>query len=95
MTEERAPYHAEQAEQAEPITAEELEAFTLPRAQITAQTLESVIIPAPAGKDRFLHAIMTDGDCYATFEELTHEEREIVLSFILRYAGQVNVTKTR
>ena len=36
MTEERAPYHAEQAEQAEPITAEELEAFTLPRAQITA-----------------------------------------------------------
>lgn len=69
------------------------ESFTLPRAQITAQTLESVIIPAPAGKDRFFHAVMTDGDCYATFEELTHEEREIVLAFILRYAGQINVTK--
>ena len=65
----------------------------LPRDEIKAETLQSVIIPAPCGKGRFLHAIMADGDCYATFDELTPREREIVLEFIMRYAGQTNVTK--
>ena len=65
----------------------------LPRAEIKAETLQAVIIPAPPGKGRFLRAIMADGDCFATFDELTQGEREIVLDFIMRYAGQVNVTK--
>jgi hypothetical protein len=65
----------------------------LPNTPITARTLESVIIPKPAGGNTLCRFIMTDGEKYAKFEELTAEERETVLKFIMQYAAPLVVNR--
>lgn len=65
----------------------------LPNTPITARTLESVIIPKPAGGNTLCRFIMTDGEKYAKFEELTAEERETVLKFIMQYAAPLVINR--
>ena len=65
----------------------------LPNTPITARTLESVIIPKPAGGNTLSLFVMTDGERYAKFEDLTAEERETVLKFIMQYAAPLVVNR--
>lgn len=65
----------------------------LPNTPITARTLESVIIPKPVGGNTLCRFIMTDGEKYAKFEELTAEERETVLKFIMQYAAPLVINR--
>ena len=90
MTETPAPYHTEPEANPDSVsyTLDEL-----PNTPITARTLESVIIPKPAGGNTLCRFVMTDGEKYAKFEELTADERETVLKFIMKYAAPLVVNR--
>ena len=105
MTEEHAPYHAEpepsqapepsQGESQTPRNGEveSIPEMQLPETPITEKTLEYIVIPKPASGNTLTRYVMTDGERYAKFEELTAEEREIVLKFILKYAAPLVVNR--
>lgn len=83
MTETPAPYHADPAD--DDINLDEL---TLPNDPIEPGKLEAVYVPWPPGRERFARFVMQGGrERFATFEELTPEERETALKFIMRYAA--------
>lgn len=64
----------------------------LPSTPITRRTLQAVIIPAPKG-NTLTRFILEDGERYAHFEELTQDEKNTVLEFLLRYAAPVVARK--
>lgn len=91
MTETPEPNTAEPV--ANPYTLPDGLPDELPNTPITARTLESVIIPKPAGGNTLSLFVMTDGERYAKFEDLTAEERETVLKFIMQYAAPLVINR--
>lgn len=91
MTETPEPNTAEPV--ANPYTLPDGLPDELPNTPITARTLESVIIPKPAGGNTLTLFVMTDGERYAKFEDLTAEERETVLKFIMQYAAPIVINR--
>lgn len=93
MTETPAPYFFEPAQNQDdqpPCNG----GFEFPDTpEITEKTLECIVIPKPAGGNTLTRYIMTDGERYAKFEELTAEERETVLKFILKYAAPLVINR--
>jgi len=89
MDETPAPNHADPADA--DINLDEL---TLPNDPIEPGKLEAVYVPWPPGRERFARFVMQGGrERFATFEELTPEERETALKFIMRYAAPFIATK--
>lgn len=70
------------------------EGLKLPNTPIKRRTLQAVIIPPPQGAT-LTRYIMSDGERYAKFEELTAKEREIVLEFLLRYSPPLIARKPK
>ena len=64
----------------------------LPNTPIKRRTLQAVIIPEPK-RATLTRYVMTNGEKYARFDELTPKEREIVLEFLLRYAPPFTVER--
>lgn len=91
MTETPEPNTAEPV--ANPYTLPDGLPDELPNTPITARTLESVIIPKPAGGNTLTLFVLTDGERYAKFEDLTAEERETVLKFIMQYAAPIVINR--
>lgn len=87
MTETPAPYHADPVD----VNPNDLK---LPADPIEPGKLEAVYMPWPPGRERFARFVMQGGrERFATFEELTPEERETALKFIMRYAAPFIATK--
>lgn len=80
--------------QTEPAEVVDLDKLTLPNDPIEPGKLEAVYMPWPPGRERFARFVMQGGrERFATFEELTPEERETALKFIMRYASPFIATK--
>lgn len=82
------PAPPEDAPTVDAITAE------LPNTPITRRNLQAVIIPAPKG-NTLTRYITADGERYAHYEDLTQEEKNIVLEFLLRYAAPLIARKPK
>jgi len=84
------------AEPAPPEDAPTVDAITaeLPNTPITRRNLQAVIIPAPKG-NTLTRYITADGERYAHYEDLTQEEKNIVLEFLLRYAAPLIARKPK
>ena len=99
MTEEHAPYHAEpepsqgESQTTQDVGLDEIPEMQLPNTPITEKTLECIVIPKPASGNTLTRYVMTDGERYAQFEELTPAEREAALKFILKYAAPLVVNR--
>ena len=66
----------------------------LPNTPIKRRTLQAVIIPEPK-RATLTRYVMTNGEKYARFDQLTAREKEIVLEFLLRYAPPFTVERPK
>lgn len=86
-----APAGDEPAAALDEITGESL---PLPNTPIKRRTLQEVIIPAPQGPT-LARFILSDGERIARFQDLTQDEKNIVLEFLLRYAPPLDARKPK
>jgi len=86
-----APAEDEPAAALDEITGESL---PLPNTPIKRRTLQAVVIPAPPGPT-LARYIMSDGEKFAYFQDLSQEEKNIVLEFLLRYAPPLIARKPK
>lgn len=86
-----APAGDEPAAALDEITGESL---PLPNTPIKRRTLQAVVIPAPPGPT-LARYIMSDGEKFAYFQDLSQEEKNIVLEFLLRYAPPLIARKPK
>lgn len=70
------------------------EILPLPNTPIKRRTLQAVVIPAPPGPT-LARYIMSDGEKFAYFQDLSQEEKNIVLEFLLRYAPPLIARKPK
>ena len=70
------------------------ESLPLPNTPIKRRTLQAVVIPAPPGPT-LARYIMSDGEKFAYFQDLSQEEKNIVLEFLLRYAPPLIARKPK
>lgn len=90
MIEEHTPEPATNPESETPLT----ESPEFPdKPPITEDALECIVMPKPASGNTLTRYVMTNGERYAKFEELTAEEKEAALCFILKYAAPLVVNR--
>ena len=71
----------------------DIDTLKLPDTPITEKTLESIVIPLPITGNTLTRFVMLDGERYASFDDLTPDERETALKFILKYAAPLVVNR--